>query len=73
VDLVRGKEVLLEESLKQDAAHFSGAEDSDVEIGDLRGGLRGLNGYLSHGVPFVVTGCGSDLRINAEASMLDGF
>jgi len=35
--------------------------------------LRGLNGYLSHGVPFVVTGCGSDLRINAEASMLDGF
>jgi len=51
VDVFRSEEVLLEESLKQDAAHFAGAEDGDVEVGDLCGGLRGLNGYLSHGFP----------------------
>ena len=52
VDVFGSEEVLLEEGLEQDAAHFAGAEDGDVEVGDLRGSLRGLNGYLSHVLPY---------------------
>ena len=51
VDVFRGEQVLLEESLQEDAAHLAGSEDGDVEVGDLRGRLRGLNRYLSHDVP----------------------
>jgi len=42
---------LFEEGLQQDSAHLAGAEDSDMKIGQLRGNLRGLDGYLSHVVP----------------------
>jgi hypothetical protein len=51
VDLVRGKEILLEKGLEQNSAHFARAENGDVQIGQLRGYCGGLNGYLRHGVP----------------------
>ncbi len=37
VDLVGGKEILLEEGLQQDAAHLARAEHGHVQVGKLRG------------------------------------
>ncbi len=51
VDLVGGKEILLEEGLQQNAAHLAGAEHRHVNVGQLRGCCVGLNGYLRHGFP----------------------
>jgi hypothetical protein len=51
MNVFRSEEVLLEEGLKQDSPHLARPEHGNVEVGDLRGRLRGLNGYLSHDDP----------------------
>jgi hypothetical protein len=34
--------------LQQNAAHLSGAQNGDANVGQLRGYFGGLNGYLRH-------------------------
>jgi hypothetical protein len=49
VNLFGGKKVLFQKRLQQNAAHLSGAQHGNVNPGNLRGRLGGLNGYLRHG------------------------
>jgi hypothetical protein len=48
VNLIRRKEILLEESLQQDAAHLARAKKGNAHMRQLRGYFGGLNGYLCH-------------------------
>jgi hypothetical protein len=69
-DLFRGKQVLLEEGLEQDAAHFARAQNSDAYVWQLRRNLSGLYGYLCHFslVSFVFDSTLKDTLAEAEGA-----
>ena len=48
VNLPGRKQVLLEEGLQQNAAHFARAQHGQANLGQLRRYLVGLYGYLRH-------------------------
>jgi hypothetical protein len=51
VNLVRGKQVLLQKGLQQDAAHLACAQNGHADVGQLRRDFCGFNGDLGHGFP----------------------
>ena len=46
VNLISGKQILLEEGLEQDSAHLARAQYGDAHMGQLRRNFGGLYGYL---------------------------
>ena len=49
VNLVGSEEILLEEGLQEDAAHFAGSEDGYADVGKLGRRFDYRNGDFGHG------------------------
>jgi hypothetical protein len=48
VNLVGRKEILLQKSLEQNAAHLAGAEHGNADVGQLRGNTLRFYGDIGH-------------------------